>query len=171
MSIDFAKKKTVKVKSFRRKDGTIVKASTRKVKKRERSLGQKIGDIGRGLIPVAKAAATGARALSILSDAQDRRRLVGRELSGVGEARKFLSVAGPAGSGFRSASLGIDTLSNLGSGRSRISLAKQKLNLKKSKLKQDELRTEIWAESVRQAGRKNDIAQESLRSRYANKRK
>ena len=156
VTIEFAakrsKKKTTKkirVKGFKRKDGTIVRPSTRTVVKKQlekKTPGERIGDIGKGLIPVAAAAATAAQAVSTLSDTQLRRRQVGRELSAIGEARKFLGVAGSAGSGFKSVSAGVDSLRN---SRTRLGLENKKLELFERDLNQRDLNRVLRAEELK----------------------
>jgi hypothetical protein len=147
-AIEFAKKKKVKIRSYRRRDGTVVKNSTRSITKKERTLGQKIGDLGQGLIPVARAFTTVAAGVGTLSEARNRRRLVNRELSGIGEARKFLSLSSSVGSGFRGASLGVETLSNLGLKKNQMDLQKRKLNLAEDNLVDRVRRTRIYEDQV-----------------------
>lgn len=98
------KKKNVKVKSYRRKDGTVVKASTRKVEANyepeasaSRRIGTALHNIGTGLIPVASAAATAAGAYGTILGAKDRHRVINRDLSALGESRKFLALGGSIG--------------------------------------------------------------------------
>lgn len=150
---DFSKKRSVRVKSFRRKDGTVVKASTRRVTKKEKkkTAGERIGDIGRGLIPVASAFATGAAAVSAFSDAQLRRQQARRELGVLGESRKFLGLAGGAGSGFKSVTAGIDSLKN---SRTKLALENRKLELFERDLNQRDLNRVLRAEELKLKKRK-----------------
>lgn len=151
-TINFAsksKKKKVKVRSFRRKDGTLVKASVRRVKepkKVTKTVGQRIGDVGKGLIPIAAAAMTGAQAISVISDTQLRRRQVRRDLSAIGEARKFLGVSGSAGSGFKSVASGVDSIRN---SRTRLGLENRKLDLFERDLNQRDLNRVLRKEELK----------------------
>lgn len=162
-SIDFAKKKSVKVRSYRRKDGTVVRGSTRQITQKERTVGEKIGDVGRGLLPVAAALATGANAVSAISDAQLRRRQVGRELGALGETRKFLGLAGSAGSGFRSASLGVDTLTSLAGKGKRIRLQERGQELRERKFEDTLRRTGLWEYDLSQRDKKRSFLEDELK--------
>jgi hypothetical protein len=107
------KKKTVKVKSYRRKDGTVVRASNRQVETSfeqpeeatTRRIGKALHNLGVGVTPLASAAATVAGAYGTYRNAQDRHRITNRELSAIGESRKFLALGGNVG---RLSSLGLD---------------------------------------------------------------
>jgi hypothetical protein len=108
-----SKKKTVKVKSYRRKDGTVVRASNRQVETSfeqpeeatTRRIGKALHNLGVGVTPLASAAATAAGAYGTYRGAQDRYRITNRELSAIGESRKFLALGGNVG---RLSSLGLD---------------------------------------------------------------
>ena len=114
------KKKNVRVKSYRRKDGTVVRASTRKVDavyepeaRASRRIGTALHDVGTGLLPVASAAATAAGAYGTILGAKDRHRVINRDLGALGESRKFLALGG--------------SLGNLGRGVGTVGLTRRKL--------------------------------------------
>ncbi len=166
-TINFARRRKVSVKAYKRKDGTTVKASSRNIKTRKRKE-EKVKNLqrtARSLLSVAQAFNTGANAVRTLSEVQLKKQQQGIENNGINTAIRAASAVLPASKSFRNVSVGISTLAGIGNSRQKLKLSRANLAVKRAKLRQDSRRTDIWAEMVRETGRKNSLDAEKFKYR------
>lgn len=128
--IGFSKKKSVQVKGYVRKDGVKVRPSTREVLDMPPPDGaERIARISLAARPFAEALSIAANAFATVLGAKDAHRRTNRELSALGETRKFLGVAGSAGTGIGQASRGFGALRSM---KGQLALKERALKVKEA---------------------------------------
>lgn len=157
-TLNFAKAKSVSVKGYRRSDGTIVRPSTREIDVYEPpkpTATERARDIGLALAVLAGAAGTGARAYNTVVSANvsqslsaskirndkintdERKKQIDRDLSALGETRKFLSLAPGVGSTIHSTTSGFNELRGFNTKAKRLerelSIKELGLNIKRDR--------------------------------------
>ena len=167
-NLEFNKrKKSVSVRGYKRSDGTIVRPSTREIEQIQAPPGQGIRNLGIALASLAGAAATGASAYNTFISAgvkrdlastkirndiintDERKKQIDRDLSAIGETRKFLELAPGVGSAIRSTT---GSLNEIRGFKGKAKRLEKELDLKKAGLRIRSEKNEIDREALKSKG-------------------